>query len=91
MNRKNIGKVLGIAGLVIVGKSQLLALLNNQKKDGEIQVISIQPESNLNLTEKAFDFVGTPQLRISSFSSTSSTVVGIGVSLVPSVVDVDFS
>lgn len=91
MNRKNIGKVLGIVGVVIVGKSQFSAVLNNppqQSKD--IQVISIQSKDSSSLTEKAFDFVGTPQLRISSISS-SSTIAGIGIYLTPSVVDVDFS
>ena len=87
MDRKNIGKVWGIAGLVIVGKSQLLAPLDNQPQEKGIQVVSIQPESNPNLIEKAFDFVGAPQLRISSISSTSIA----GVYLVPSIVDVDFS
>ena len=71
-----------------MSKGQLSAVLNNQPQQSkDIQVISIQPKDNPSLIEKAFNFVGAPQLRISNISSTSIA----GVYLVPSVVEVDFS
>ena len=88
MENKNIGKTLGIAGLVILSKATLSPLFN---QPNFVQVTNNEPSISIhavdvqNPVEKAFDFSGIPLARISN--TISSSVAGFY--LVPAIVDVD--
>ena len=83
MDSKNIVKILGVAGLVITGKSYILPvidLVNNKDVDNKVVIYQ---EARPNVVIKAFEDVGMPQLRVWNVGTTSVA----GVYLIPSIVD----
>lgn len=90
MDRKNIGKVLGIAGLIVLGKSQLPTPLNIEVGNDENAAPIIQAKEVGNPVEKAFGEVGIPQLRMFNISSSIATTISAGVYVMPSLIDLDF-
>jgi len=95
MNRKNVGKILGIVGMIIFGKGQVDSITNPIMENANNQLASFGAMDKPDLAVTAFSEVAIPQpqvrLVVGSFVSSAVTQfsTGISVGLMPAIVNTD--